>query len=89
MTSINVENTNSRHNPSDDYVNLIKMYEQKHDQAAGIFNGRSLLKFVDIIKAYLEQHECKSILDYGCGKGILYGEDYHTLTNEIDCPPRS
>ena len=86
MTNINVENTNSRHNPSDDYVNLIKMYEQKHDQAAGMFNGRSLLKFVDIIKAYLEQHECKSILDYGCGKGILYGEDYHTLTNEIDCP---
>lgn len=86
MTNINVENTNSRHNPSDDYGNLIKMYEQKHDQAAGMFNGRSLLKFVDIIKAYLEHHKCKSILDYGCGKGILYGEDYHTLTNEIDCP---
>jgi len=86
MTNINIENTNSRHNPSDDYVNLIKMYEEKHDQGAGMFNGRSLLKFVDIIKAYLEQHKCKSILDYGCGKGILYGEDYHTITNEINCP---
>ena len=86
MTNINVENQNSRHNPSDDYVNLIKMYEEKHDQAGGMFNGRSLLKFVDLIKAYLEDNNCKSILDYGCGKGILYGEDYHTITDEIDCP---
>ena len=62
MTNINVENQNSRHNPSNDYVNLIKMYEEKHDQAGGMFNGRSLLKFVELIKAYLEDNNCKSIL---------------------------
>ena len=29
MSDINIDNTNSRHNPSDDYVNLVKMYEEK------------------------------------------------------------
>ena len=72
MTSIDIDNGNSRLNPSDDFGNLIKMYEEKHAQGEGMFNGRSLLKFVDLIKAYLEANNCKSVIDYGCGKGVLY-----------------
>ena len=86
MTNIDIDNGNSRLNPSDDFGKLIKMYKEKHAQGEGMFNGRSLLKFVDLIKAYLEVNNCKSLMDYGCGKGILYGEDYKTITNEIDCP---
>ena len=56
-----VSNGNSRLNPSDDFGNLIKMYEEKHAQGEGMFNGRSLLKFVDLIKAYLEANNCKSV----------------------------
>ena len=44
------------------------------------------LKFFSEPKAYLEANNCKSVIDYGCGKGVLYGEDYKTITNEIDCP---
>jgi len=70
MSDINIDNINSRYNPSDDYVNLVKMYEEKHDQGEGMFNGRSLLKFVDLIKIYLKNNDCKSVLDYGCGKAV-------------------
>ena len=52
-----------------------------HNYSDRMFNGRSLLKFVDIIKAYLEKNKCQSVLDYGCGKGALYTEDFHTITN--------
>jgi len=86
MSDINIDNTNSRHNPSDDYVNLVKMYEEKHDQGEGMFNGRSLLKFVDLIKLYLENNNCKSVLDYGCGKAVLYTDKFSEVTDEIDCP---
>ena len=86
MPDINIDNTNSRHNPSDDYVNLVKMYEEKHDQGEGMFNGRSLLKFVDLIKLYLENNNCKSVLDYGCGKAVLYTDKFSEVTDEIDCP---
>ena len=53
MTNIDIDNGNSRLNPSDDFGKLIKMYKEKHAQGEGMFNGRSLLKFVDLIKAYL------------------------------------
>ena len=89
MTDINIDNTNSRQNPSDDYVNLVKMYEDKHDQSEGMFNGRSLLKFVDLIKLYLQNNNCKSLLDYGCGKAVLYTDKFSEITDEIDCPPGS
>ena len=35
MSDISIDNINSRHNPSDDYINLVKMYVEKHDQGEG------------------------------------------------------
>ena len=76
----------SRLNSSDQYVSLIKEYEKMHGSGEGIFNGRSLLKFVDIIDGYLQNNDCKSVLDYGCGKGHLYTDKFTTITEEIDKP---
>ena len=43
MTNIDIDNGNTRLNPSDDFGKLIKMYKEKHAQGEGMFNGRSLL----------------------------------------------
>ena len=76
----------NRDNPSKKYISLLEEYKVMHGHSDRMFNGRSLLKFVDIIKAYLEKNECQSVLDYGCGKGALYTEDFHTITKEINKP---
>jgi len=76
----------NRDNPSKKYISLLEEYKVMHGHSDRMFNGRSLLKFVDIIKAYLEKNECQSVLDYGSGKGALYTEDFHTITNEINKP---
>jgi len=86
MADIQSNSELSRLNSSTDYITLLGMYKDMHKISDGMFNGRSLLKFVDIIKAYLENNNCKSILDYGCGKGILYSDNYNVLTTEIDAP---
>jgi hypothetical protein len=76
----------NRDNPSKKYISLLEEYKVMHGHSDRMFNGRSLLKFVDIIKAYLEKNECQSVLDYGSGKGALYTEDFHTITKEINKP---
>ena len=73
----------SRLNSSDQYVSLIKEYEKMHGSGEGIFNGRSLLKFVDIIDGYLQNNDCKSVLDYGCGKGHLYTDKFTTIQRRL------
>jgi 16S rRNA G527 N7-methylase RsmG len=59
----------NRDNPSKKYTSLLEEYKAMHNLSERMFNGRSLLKFVDIIGAYLEKNECASVLDYGSGKG--------------------
>ena len=74
----------NRDNPAPKYTSLLEEYKIMHNYSARRFNGRSLLKFVDILKAYLEKNKCQSVLDYGSGKGALYTEDFHTITKEIN-----
>ena len=74
----------SRHNTSENYLSYIKNYEEFHLMGKGMFNGRSLLKFVDIIKGYLERNDCKSILDYGSGKGQLYTDSFREITCDFN-----
>jgi len=76
----------NRDKPSQRYNSLLEEYKVMHGVSNRMFNGRSLLKFVEIIKSYLEKNECNSVLDYGSGKGALYTEDFHTVTNEINKP---
>ena len=72
----------SRTEPSKRYSDLISEYKDMHKSAKGMFNGRSLVKYVDIIKNYLEKNECKTLIDYGCGKGLLYTDDYELVTEK-------
>jgi len=72
----------SRTEPSKRYSDLISEYKDMHKSAEGMFNGRSLVKYIDIIKDYLEKNECKTLIDYGCGKGLLYTDDYELVTEK-------
>lgn len=83
---IEYNTTYSRENASEKYHELLLEYKTMHGVADGMFNGKSLLKYVDIIKSYLEKYDCINLLDYGAGKGILYSDNYTKLTNEIDQP---
>jgi len=88
MTSREISPGNhfNRDIPSPKYTDLVDEYKVMHSHSDRMFNGRSLLKFVDIIKVYLDKNGCQSVLDYGSGKGALYTEDFHTITEEINKP---
>ena len=43
----------NRHNASEKYQELLSEYKTMHESAEGMFNGKSLLKYVDIIGSYL------------------------------------
>lgn len=70
----------TRYEPSARYVELIAQYEQLHREgerrlglpAHETFPGVSLLPHVQRIKARIDQCSARSILDYGCGKGLQY-----------------
>ena len=83
---IEIDPYTSRHGPSIKYVSYLKEYEEFHLMGKRMFNGRSLLKFVEIIQEYLKRNKCKTLLDYGSGKGQLYTEDFSEITDEIDRP---
>lgn len=65
----------SRNNPSERYDELVKKYEKIHAKGLGYFNGKSLLKYVSPIHQKILAHECKTLLDYGSGKGLLYTDE--------------
>jgi len=75
----------SRENPSDFYKRCLEYYIQMHSTTKA-FDGRSINKFVSIIKTLIRNHHCKTLLDYGSGKATLYSEDFGLLTDIIDHP---
>jgi hypothetical protein len=70
----------SRTNPSPRYLELIELYSQMHidgDPAQELdpeeaFDGRSLPRHANQIKALIEGFRAMTILDYGSGKGKPY-----------------
>ena len=56
---IQVDSSLSRNNPSERYKNLVEEYKTMHSSANGMFNGRSLVKFTDIIHSFIEKNKCK------------------------------
>ena len=77
----------SRDNPSKRYKTFLKEYKAMHNSGDKIFNGRSLVKYVGYIKNFLEDNDCKTLLDYGCGKGHLYMEEhYESVTGLLKEP---
>lgn len=51
-----------------------ELYKQQYQQmhSNGFFPGQQAAKYVDKITNLLERTGAKSLLDYGCGKGLCY-----------------
>ena len=83
-SSIQCDDDYSREFPSERYEELLKEYELMHESSDQMFNGRSVASFVDVIKHVLRENKCKTLLDYGSGKGLLYTKDHDKV--KIDNP---
>ena len=65
---------------SKEYIDLIKIYKKLHKYGTSLekpkdtFDGKSLRDHVIAIKQLIDKYNCKSIIDFGCGKAKLYNE---------------
>ncbi len=71
--------------PSAEYKELIKEYKHFHKDPT-MFPGKSVLKYVHYIRSVLKDNKCKTLLDYGCGKGYLYEEDNAYTKKKLNKP---
>ena len=70
----------SRNNPSPRYLEMTELYRRLHregEQQRGLppekmFPGLSLLPHIGNIKNLIRKTGARTLLDYGCGKGMLY-----------------
>ena len=60
--------------PSQDYYDLIDSYKKLHEQE-GKFKGISLIPLVPTLMKIVKDNNCKTLLDYGCGKAIPYDKE--------------
>jgi len=85
----------SRKNPSKEYLKNINFYKNMHENGfytlsgskkdkKQAYSGSSTLPYVKIVKNLININQCKSLLDYGCGKAKLYNE--HFKTNKASYP---
>ena len=73
-------NSYAEHNPSPRFHELIAAYRQLHEQGspeqgiapASMFPGQSLGEHLVKLLEVREQHGVVTMLDYGCGKAMLY-----------------
>ena len=56
--------------PSQEYYDLIDSYKVLHEEE-GKFKGISLTPLVPTLIHVTKENNCKTLLDYGCGKGAL------------------
>ncbi len=68
--------------PSEEYNDLLDAYKEMHKEA-GYFKGISLVPFISMIQELLETHDCKTLMDYGCGKGLLYTDRYKEVFTKV------
>ena len=60
--------------PSAEYTELIEEYKKLHKDPT-IFPGKSITKYAHYVRSIIRDNKCKTLLDYGCGKGELYEEE--------------
>jgi hypothetical protein len=60
------------------YLKLLKDYQTIHKKGAAnrspkdTYNGLSTINFADILKKIINKNNCKTLFDYGSGKGDRY-----------------
>ena len=59
--------------PSEDYYELLDSYKELHKEE-GKFRGISLVPLVPTLINVTKENNCKTLLDYGCGKAIPYSK---------------
>lgn len=59
--------------PSTEYVEFIEAYKDLHTQETK-FKGSSLNPYVISIGKLILEYNCKTLLDYGCGKALGYSD---------------
>ena len=52
---------------------MLNHYIDKHKNDPKFSNGTSLLKHIPYLTRVIQEHRVKSVLDYGCGKGVWWG----------------
>lgn len=80
-----------RTNPSPRYRQLIEMYRNLHAHGEPelgrapehTVDGRSLLPYGGQIKALIDAHDARTLLDYGSGKGRQYGPFQITMDDGV------
>ena len=73
----------SKENPSKEYLEFIEAYKDLHTQDIK-FLGGSLRPYIKSIDKLIKEYECKTLLDYGCGKAFPYSDKH--LEVEIKAP---
>jgi hypothetical protein len=53
-------------------LKLLEQYRLLHNE--GLFRGKSLSKHIESIGELVQTYECKTLLDYGSGKGVCHDE---------------
>jgi hypothetical protein len=53
------------------------------------YSGRFLFRYLVVLEPVLRKHECKTLLDYGCGKGVQWQalEDGSLLQDKLGVIP--
>jgi hypothetical protein len=68
----------SKNKPSPEYLKLLEDYQTIHKEGINnhlpkdTYNGFSTINFADIIKKIINKNNCKTLFDYGSGKGDRY-----------------
>ena len=71
--------------PSTEYNELVDEYKGLH-QDPTMFPGKSVLKYTHYIRSILKDNKCKTLLDYGSGKGYLYEADHPYTKKKLTKP---
>ncbi len=64
----------NREQPSQDYVDLLTEYKELHKDPK-YFNGICLITHLNTVTHIMLKEGAKSLLDYGCGKALLYDDE--------------
>ena len=65
----------------DAHKKFIKVNKGSHYQKDIAFKGNSLLPHIEFIKKLIRDYNCKSLLDYGCGKGLVYFKSFYSKSS--------